>query len=94
MSHIFPSFQSVFASVLCQSGASQRGHGYYKPSRSMSTTPELPKIHIVWEDSPNQDRHALLKAIAIIFRRRVPLSTPSDLTNPDKTLLCERRDNL
>ena len=33
---------------------------------------------------------ALLKAVAMLFNRRVPLSTGADLTNDDKTLECRR----
>lgn len=50
-------------------------------------------ITVKWEIVPNPDHHALLKAVAMLFRRRLPLSTGSDLTNPDKTLLCERQDS-
>jgi hypothetical protein len=48
------------------------------------------KMTVIWETPPNPDHYALLKAVAIVFHRRVPLSTLADLTNTDKTLLCER----
>jgi hypothetical protein len=48
---------------------------------------------VIWETAPNPDPHALLKAVAIVFHRRVPLSTLADLTHTDKTLLCERPDD-
>ena len=48
------------------------------------------KLTVTWETSPNPDAYALLRAVAIVFHRRVPLSTLADLTNTDKTLLCER----
>jgi hypothetical protein len=51
------------------------------------------KVVAVWQSSANIDSHALLKAVAMVFRRRVPLSTQADLTNPDKTLLYERPDD-
>lgn len=51
------------------------------------------KLTVIWETAPNPDPHALLKAVAIVFHRRVPLSTPADLTHTDKTLLCERPDD-
>jgi hypothetical protein len=47
-------------------------------------------ITVIWETVPDPDPHALLKAVAMLFHRRVPLSTGADLTTPDKTLLCER----
>ena len=34
--------------------------------------------------------HALLKAVAMLFRRRVPLSTGVDLTKRDEELMCRR----
>jgi hypothetical protein len=48
------------------------------------------KLKVIWEIAPQPDPHALLKAVALLFKRRVPLSTEPDLTNTDKTLLCER----
>lgn len=45
---------------------------------------------VIWETVPDPDPHALLKAVAMLFNRRVPLSTGADLTKPDRTLLCER----
>jgi hypothetical protein len=48
------------------------------------------KIAVIWETVPDPDPHAVLKAVAMLFHRRVPLSTAADLTKTDKTLLCER----
>ncbi len=47
-------------------------------------------IIVTWETVPNPDPHALLKAVAMLFNRKVPLSTDVDLTKRDDTLLCER----
>lgn len=54
-------------------------------SPPMSHPPATP-IVITWETVPEPDPHALLKAVAILFGRRVPLSTGTDLTNTDVTL--------
>ena len=59
------------------------------PTRNLTKT----KVVAVWQPSADNDRHALLKAVAMVFHRRVPLSTQADLTNPDRTLLCERTDD-
>jgi hypothetical protein len=59
----------------------------------MPKPPTPTKLMVIWETAPNPDPHALLKAVAIVFHRRVPLSTPADLTHTDKTLLCERPDD-
>ena len=48
------------------------------------------KLAVTWEVPPDPDRHALLKAVAMLFHRRVPLSTGVDLTKRDKELLYRR----
>jgi len=48
------------------------------------------KITVLWEVVPNPDPHALLKGVAMLFGRSVPLSTMADLTTNDEELLCER----
>lgn len=48
------------------------------------------QIKVVWEVASNPDPHDLLKAVAMLFSRRVPLSTMSDLTANDDELLCEQ----
>ena len=48
------------------------------------------KLTVIWETVPDPDPYALLKAVAMLFNRRVPLSTGVDLTEGDKTLMCER----
>lgn len=48
------------------------------------------KLDVTWETVPDPDAHALLKAVAMLFNRRVPLSTGVDLTKTDKELLCRR----
>ncbi len=50
-------------------------------------------IAVVWETIPYPDPHALLTAVAMLFGRRVPLSTEVDLTVPDKTLMCEQQQD-
>ena len=45
-------------------------------------------LRVIWETVPNPDPHVLLKAVAMLFKRRVPLSTGVDLTKADKELLC------
>lgn len=57
----------------------------------MKAPPRSAKISVKWESVPNPDTYALLKAVAIVFRRRVPLSTGVDLTHSDDTLMCERQ---
>ena len=52
----------------------------------MPKPPKLMKLAVIWEATPDPDPHALLKAVALLFHRRVPLSTDADLTNTDKTL--------
>jgi hypothetical protein len=49
------------------------------------------KLAVTWATVPDPDPYALLKAVAIVFHRGVPLSTEVDLTVPDKTLMCERQ---
>jgi hypothetical protein len=48
------------------------------------------KLRVIWETVPNPEPYALLKAVAIVFDRRLPLSTGVDLTKTDAELLCER----
>ena len=48
------------------------------------------KLNVIWETVPDPDPHVLLKAVAMLFNRRVPLSTGVDLTKPDDELLCRR----
>jgi len=55
-----------------------------------STDPN--RILVTWEPNASPDRHALLKAVALVFHRTIPLSTAADLTELDKTLSCERTD--
>jgi len=47
-------------------------------------------IKVLWETAPESDPYDLLKVVAMLFDRRVPLSTMSDLTTNDDELLCER----
>jgi hypothetical protein len=46
------------------------------------------KLNVTWETVPDPDPHALLKSVAMLFHRRVPLSTGVDLTKRDEELLC------
>ena len=48
------------------------------------------KLTVIWQVALDTDPHAMLKAVALLFHRRVPLSTSADLTNKDKTLMCEQ----
>jgi hypothetical protein len=48
------------------------------------------ELTVIWETAPNPDPHALLKAVAMLFNRRVPLSTEADLTTRDDKLMCEQ----
>ena len=57
----------------------------------MPRQPEQIKLKVIWETAPNPDPHALLKAVAMLFGRRTPLSTDADLTKADKTLTCGQR---
>ena len=58
--------------------------------------PPMPKrvppneITMIWETVPDPDSHALLKAVAMLFNRRIPLSTGADLTKHDEELSCTR----
>ncbi len=53
--------------------------------------PQKPnKLSVMWETIACPDDHALLRAVALLFKRKVPLSTDADLTERDKTLSCER----
>ena len=58
-----------------------------KPAKSENLT-------VIWETVPDPDPHALLKAVAMMFNRRVPLSTGVDLTKADEELMCRRPLNL
>ena len=44
------------------------------------------KVTVIWETVPDPDPHALLKAVAMMFNRQVPLSTDVDLTERNGTL--------
>jgi hypothetical protein len=57
----------------------------------MPRQPEQIKLKVIWETASNPDPHALLKAVAMLFGRRTPLSTDADLTKADKTLMCGQR---
>ena len=56
----------------------------------MPRQPKQIKLTVIWETAPNPDPHALLKAVAMLFNRRVPLSTEADLTTRDDKLMCEQ----
>jgi hypothetical protein len=60
----------------------------------MPKPPKPTNLTVIWETAPNPDAYALLKAVAMLFHRRIPLSTGADLTKADKTLLCRRPDDL
>jgi hypothetical protein len=47
------------------------------------------KLKVIWEIAPDPDPYALIRALAILFDRRIPLSTEADLTKHDDTLKCE-----
>jgi len=49
------------------------------------------KLTVTWETVPNPDPYDLLKAVALVFRRQVPLSPGVDLTVPHKTLKSEQQ---
>jgi hypothetical protein len=57
---------------------------------SMSKPTKQKNIAVIWEPTPDPDPHALLKAVAMMFNRRVPLSTAADLTKNDEELMCRR----
>ena len=48
------------------------------------------KLEVVWEAIPNPEPHTVLKVVAMLFHRRVPLSTVTDLTLSDEELSCRR----
>lgn len=48
------------------------------------------EITMIWETVPDPDSHALLKAVAMLFNRRIPLSTGAALTKHDEELSCTR----
>jgi hypothetical protein len=59
--------------------------------RSPMPKPPMPtEITVIWETVPDPDPHALLKAVAMLFNRQVPLSTDGDLTPGAGPLLCKR----
>lgn len=61
---------------------------------AMNKPPVSKSITVTWETSPDPDPRALLKAVAMLFNRQVPLSTGADLTKRDEELLCRRpQDN-
>lgn len=47
-------------------------------------------LAVIWETVPEPDKHAMLKAVALMLNRRLPISTAADLTTCDKTLMCRR----
>lgn len=56
----------------------------------MPKTAKFENLTVVWETVPDPDPHALLKAVAMVFKRRVPLSTRVDLTKRGEELTCRR----
>ena len=64
---------------------------YYADHLMSKSTPH--NLTVTWETVPDPDPHALLKAVAMLFNRRVPLSTDRDLTKDDRTLMCRRPPN-
>ena len=58
----------------------------------MRTIQRPKKLRVFWEPPAKPDHHALLKAVAMLFGRKVELSTDADLTNTDEELLCRRRE--
>jgi hypothetical protein len=46
-------------------------------------------LTVIWE-TVHPDPHALLKAVVMLFNRRMPLSTGADLTSSDEELKCRR----
>jgi hypothetical protein len=52
----------------------------------MSSPRKPTKFQVIWEPVPNPDPHALLQAVAMLFDRRVPLSTDVDLIEIGDTL--------
>ncbi len=55
-----------------------------QPSRSK-------QLAVIWKTVPDPDPHTLLKAVPMVFNRRLPLSTGVDLTKRDAELLCRRQ---
>jgi len=45
----------------------------------MSNSKKPTQLRVIWEIPPDPDPYALLKAVAILFDRRLPLSTGVDL---------------
>ena len=64
--------------------------GIFYARLPMPRQPKQIKLTVIWETAPNPDPHALLKAVAMLFNRRVPLSTEADLTTRDDKLMCEQ----
>ena len=58
--------------------------------RTMPNRPIPTKITVIFEVVSDPDPHALLKAVAMLFGRRIPLSTGADLTKRDEELDCRR----
>lgn len=56
----------------------------------MAKSTKQPPVRVIWETIPDPDAHALLKAVALVLNRRIPLSTGSKLTKTDEELLCTR----
>jgi hypothetical protein len=56
----------------------------------MPKPPKPNQLTVVWETIPEPDAHALLKAVAMMFHRQIPLSTGADLTPADEELSCRR----
>jgi len=56
----------------------------------MSNIRRPTQLAVIWETVPDPDPHALLKAVAMLFHRRAPLSTGADLTKRDEELMCRR----
>ncbi len=59
--------------------------GIFYASLRITPMPKRAKpthILVTWEAVPNPDPYALLKAVAMLFNRKVPLSPDVDLTKP------------
>jgi len=49
------------------------------------------KLEVQWETIPEADHYAFIKAVALVLRRKAPLSTGVDLTRSPAELMCERQ---
>jgi len=66
----------------------------FKTADLCETAPASPeKLKVIWDNASGSDYHALLTAVAMLFKRSVPLSTDDPLTSHDRGVISKPPDS-